>query len=171
VKYSYFCYLGPHTKFRNPRKTFEIPPNCAPKYSAGGRGGPRNFLFDWNHNIFVRPLQNFGTLRQPLLREKQTKIVAYLSCSAGRTHFARTNTRSWLSGRWPSCSWMWWWSEPRKKPRRSDRMLCRDLVEWITTRQLATDKKYQFRGDTTRERFEPRRMRHEQGLMKIGIIM
>ena len=47
-------------------------------------------------------MQKFETLRQPLLvfevlgerkRERRLipKIVAYLSCSAGRTHFALTN--------------------------------------------------------------------------------
>ena len=31
VKSSYFCYLGPHAKFRNPRTTFENYSLCPPK--------------------------------------------------------------------------------------------------------------------------------------------
>ena len=39
-------------------------------------------------------MQNFETLGQPLLgarRKKWGKKVAYLSCSTGHKHFARTN--------------------------------------------------------------------------------
>ena len=50
VKSSYFCYLGPCAKFRNPRSTFGNIPLCAPKYSiVQGVGG----VPDWNPNIFV----------------------------------------------------------------------------------------------------------------------
>jgi hypothetical protein len=41
VESSYFCYLGPYAKFRNPWTTFEITSFSAQKYhSARGRGGP-----------------------------------------------------------------------------------------------------------------------------------
>ena len=43
-------------------------------------------------------MQNFGTLRQSLLGQEETrsgkqipKIVAYLDCSAAHTHFAQSN--------------------------------------------------------------------------------
>ena len=50
----YFCYIGPHAKFRKPRTTFEITPLCAPKYSiVQGLGGSPIFCVDWNLNIFV----------------------------------------------------------------------------------------------------------------------
>jgi hypothetical protein len=58
-------YLGPHAKFRNPRTTFEITPICAPKYSIEG-GVPEMIFIDWNPNI-LWVMQNFGTLRQPIL--------------------------------------------------------------------------------------------------------
>ena len=40
-----FFYLGPHSRFRNPRTTFEITTLCAPKYSTGGGvGGVPDFF-------------------------------------------------------------------------------------------------------------------------------
>ena len=33
---SYFCYLGPHTKFQNPRTTFQNTPPVRPNMSPGG---------------------------------------------------------------------------------------------------------------------------------------
>jgi hypothetical protein len=47
-------------------------------------------------------MQNFRTLQQTLLgrREERSlmqKIVAYLSCSTGRTHFDQTKTVAYLS--------------------------------------------------------------------------
>ena len=51
---SYFCYHGPHAKFKNPRKTFENTPLCPPKYSiVRGVGGSQRFFLDWNPNIFL----------------------------------------------------------------------------------------------------------------------
>ena len=83
--------------FSNPRTTFENTPVCAPKYSiVQGVGWFPKIFFDFTPNIFVslKPMQDFGTLQQPLLGElvMSRKRERREEAQGQRTHFFWTNT-------------------------------------------------------------------------------
>ena len=72
------------------RSNFKTPKNC-----QGGEGGSSN-IFYIGILIFQNPTTNpfwdFSNGGKKKKKERKIpKIVAYLSCSADRTHFARTN--------------------------------------------------------------------------------
>ena len=89
VKILLFCYLGSNAKFLNPTIIFEntpLVPQICHYDSAGGRRAPRFFLLLVGILLFLLVRANVNFWNPTTIFE----IVAYLSCSAGRTYFART---------------------------------------------------------------------------------
>ena len=66
VESSYFCYLGPHAKFRNPRTTFEITTPVRPNIAKCSDG--ILIFFESQESI-----QKFGISNQPEERKKERK--------------------------------------------------------------------------------------------------
>jgi hypothetical protein len=89
--------------FGNPRTTFEITPLCASKYSiVRGVGGFLNCFLDWNWKYNRSPCKISEPYDNPFWdfsnggKSKKInlpKIVAYLSCSAGRKYVYRKNEK------------------------------------------------------------------------------
>jgi hypothetical protein len=77
----HFCFykLGAHAKFRNPTTTASVVLN------SGGKNNNKSGIIPKIVASFVS-----ASSQGQRTHSTRTKIVAYLSCSAGRTHFART---------------------------------------------------------------------------------